>query len=397
MKILFLYHHLPHPDTGGGIITVALLQALKSYPIKIHLAALNTNKFYRDPNDVAHLAEKIITLPVNIDIRLLAAAKNFIASSIPYNLERYDSNEFRILLRELAKKEQYDLIHIDATQMGIYINELKRFRCPILLRPHNVEYEIFLRLARNHFNLAKRFIYSVLAKRMKKFEAALLKQVDALVPLTQRDLNLFYKLGYQGPAQIVPVGEWEKACTYIPIEEETRTVGFIGSLNWAPNLEGLVWFFKKVVPLLREQDPKIQVEIAGRFPPPWLKKYRSPNINIIGPVPDAKAFLKKHAVIISPLLSGSGMRVKIIEAMSQSKYVVSTTIGAEGIADKDSDFIRIADTPKDFANKILEGLNDHDLRRKIKQNAYQKIKDEYTWEKNAEKIWNFYKNTYKKI
>jgi len=395
VKILFLYHHLPHPITGGGITPYSVLKALKAYPIEVHLATLNTNKFFRDPAEFRQLATEIFTVPINIDVQIGSALKNLFFSSLPYSLERYASHAFRDLLRELAKKESYDLIHIDATQMGLYIEELKRFRCPILLRPHNVEYEIFSRLAQNMKNPLKRVYYQILAKRMKAFETNLLKEIDFLVPHTRRDLQHFQQMGYRGDAEIIPVGEWRDECRFIPVEEEENSIGFIGSLNWNPNLEGLLWFFKKVVPLLIQKEPNLSIEIAGRFPPPWLKRYASSNVRILGPVPDSKAFLRKHAVIISPLLSGSGIRVKIIEAMSQSKYVVSTTIGAEGIAEKDSDFLRIADTPEDFASKILEGLYDTVLRQKVKTNAYNHVLQHYTWENTGRAFWHVYQKVSK--
>ncbi len=391
MKILFLYNHVPHEITGGSIATIGMLLALKNEGVKTDLAVLNTSKFPRDPREALYLANNVFATDVNIDINVKDALKNLFFSKLPYNLERYYTPKFNELLQKLRKGHSYDLIHLDTTHMGLYLPELKKFNIPILLRPHNVEFEIYKRLSRNMKNPLKKWYYNLLAQRMKRFEQETLPQYDGLIPLTKRDLQHLQKLGFSGDYEIIPLAEWLKDCEYIPVEEEEDSAGFIGNLRWHPNVEAIDWFLEKVVPILLRKKPDIKIEIAGRGTPERLKKYNSENVKIVGEVASDKEFTRKHAVMLSPLLSGSGMRIKIVKAFTQSKYVVSSSIGAEGIAEKDCDFIRIADTPEDFADKIIEGIENKELRRKIKQNAYKQATENYVWDKLGKKLVNFYR------
>ncbi len=390
MKVLFLYNHVPHEITGGSIATIGMLLALKNEGVDVDLAVLNTSKFPRNPKEAQYLASRVFATEVNIDINIPDALKNLFFSELPYNLERYYTKNFNTLLAKLRRENTYDLIHLDTTHMGLYLPELKKFNIPILLRPHNVEFEIYKRLSKNMKNPLKKFYYNLLAERMKCFEMKTLPQYDGLIPLTKRDLKHLQNLGFSGPYEIIPLAEWLKDCEYIPVEEEQDSAGFIGNLRWHPNVEAIDWFLEKVVPILLKKKPGIRLEIAGRGTPERLKKYHSRNVKIVGEVADDKEFSRKHAVMLSPLLSGSGMRIKIVKAFTQSKYVVSSSIGAEGIAEKDCDYIRIADTPEEFADKIIEGIENKELRKKIKENAYKQATENYVWDKLGKKLVKFY-------
>ncbi len=389
MKVLFLYYHLPDYKTGGSFSTIDTLKALQKNNINVTLAAINNNKFPGNPENVKHLANKIYTNEELVDLRIkpINALKNLLFSKLPYNLERFYSPLFTKVLENI--NEDFDLIHLDTIHIGLYLDVLKKFKAPVVVRAHNVEYEIYKRLA-NNLSFPKKQYMNILWKRMKKFEEETLQKINGLIALTQKDLNNLKALGYKGPAEAIPFGMWKENCEYTPIEIEENTVGFIGSLHWQPNIEGILWFLENVVPILIQKKPDIKIFIAGRSAPKSLFKYNSNNVKIVGEVPSSKDFIKKHAVILSPILSGSGLRVKIIEAMAYGKYVVSTTIGAEGIAEKDTDFIRIADEPEDYANKILEGLQNPELRNKIKQNAYDNIMQNFLWDNLGKRIVNFY-------
>ena len=389
MKVLFLYTNLLNIKSSGAFSTIDTLKALKKNNVHVTLATLNNNKFPNKPENVKHLADEIYTTPelVDLSIKPLDALKNLFFSKLPYNLERFYSPSFVEILKNINDK--FDLIHLDVIHMGLYIDVLRKFNAPIIVRAHNVEYEIYKRLARN-MRFPKKQYMNIIWKRMKEYEKQTLQKIDGLIALTEKDLNNLKRLGYDGLAETIPFGMWKEDCEYTDITEENDTVGYIGSLHWKPNVEGILWFLNKVVPVLIRKKPNIKIFIAGRQAPKELYKYESDNVKIVGEVPSSKDFIKKHAVILSPILSGSGLRVKIIEAMAYGKYVVSTTIGAEGIAEKDTNFIRIADKPEDFANKIIEGLENKNIREQIKQNAYNEVMNRFLWDKLGTKVINFY-------
>ncbi len=157
--------------------------------------------------------------------------------------------------------------------------------------------------------------------------------------------------------------------TYID-PESFETVFHLGALDWFPNQEGLLWFVEKVWPLVNSQMPDAKFIIAGRNAPDWLtEKILRPGVEFVGEVPNSTAFMKKHAIMVVPLLSGSGIRIKIIEGMSVGKTIVTTQIGMEGIDAVHDKDILIADKAGDFANIVLELLNKPSKTEIIGRNA----------------------------
>ena len=161
-------------------------------------------------------------------------------------------------------------------------------------------------------------------------------------------------------------------------------------MNWMPNDEGIKWFLKEVWPLLHKKLPDLKVYLAGREMPDWLKNLKLENIVVVGEVPDAHEFIAEKSISIAPLLSGSGIRVKIIESMAMGKSVVSTSIGAEGINYTDGENILIADSPEDFCNAIINLYSNPDEAKKIGNNARKLVNQEHSSKKIIEHLVSFY-------
>ncbi|TNE51750.1 MAG: glycosyltransferase, partial [Bacteroidetes bacterium] len=223
----------------------------------------------------------------------------------------------------------------------------------VALRAHNVEHEIWERVAVNSHPL-KRWYLNRITPRLKKFEQNSLNQYDLLIGITERDVQQFRALGLEKPAVVVPIGL--DCSAYMPDESSFQrpvSLGFIGSLDWMPNIEGLTWFLQKVwKPLLHPAYPELELHIAGRNTPAWLRRLRMPGVHVHGEVPDASDFINQHTVMVVPLLAGSGMRAKILEGMALGKVVLSTSIGLEGIAARHRQEVLIADTPEEFYSAV---------------------------------------------
>ena len=161
-------------------------------------------------------------------------------------------------------------------------------------------------------------------------------------------------------------------------------------MNWMPNEEGIRWFIKNVWDKLTERNLKIELNLAGRHMPNWLKKLKKKNINIIGEVPDAKEFIKDNDIAIVPLLSGSGIRIKIIEAMAMGKTVITTMVGAEGIQYSEYVNIIIADNPTKIVEIICRITKEPDELERIGRNARKLIEDIYDNKKIINRLLIFY-------
>ncbi|GIV43400.1 MAG: glycosyl transferase family 1 [Bacteroidia bacterium] len=333
MTLLQITNRIPYPLNDGG--SIAIYHVSKYMYLagnQVIIASLNTNKHYQDPSVMEPFA-KVYTRDINTDLSLWKALNNWLFSKIPYNIQRFLSQEFSELLIHVIQTHHPEVIQLEGLHLCLYLDLIKSITSsPVILRAHNVEFEIWERLAQNEKNLFKKVYLYHLAQRIKKYEIQNLNLLDGILAITSKDENYFRKLGYKGLIETVPVGVSEKWLNEdLFFEEEITRIGFLGSLEWLPNIQGLEWFLEKVWLDFHQNYPKIELHIAGKNPIEKVKRWRYPQVILHGEVPDALEYLKPFSVVIVPLLSGSGMRVKIIESMALGKCIITSSIGAEGI------------------------------------------------------------------
>lgn len=375
MKILSLSNKLPYPPHDGGAIGfLNPLLGLSNAGNKVDVLAMNTSKhFFPVQNIPEDIRAKINITDVFADtsINPVSALLNLIFSNKPFNAVRFIQKAYQRKLIEMLQLGDYDVVQVEGLYTAWCIPIIRKYsKALISYRSHNIEFEIWERLALNESNLLKRWYLQVLAKRIKKFELGYLNSYDVLVPVTSRDGSIFNNYGNLKPVHVTLPG-W-----IMPVNEgyfgpdSFGTVFHLGALDWFPNQEGLLWFVEKVWPLVNSQKPEAKFIIAGRNAPlALIDKFSRPGIEFVGEVPDSTAFMKRHAVMVVPLLSGSGIRIKIIEGMSVGKAIVTTQIGMEGIDAVHDKEILIADKAGDFANIVLELLNKPSKTEIIGRNA----------------------------
>ena len=230
-----------------------------------------------------------------------------------------------------------------------------------------------------------------LARRIARLEKRLLSEVDMLVPISSGDKEGFDSLGHDLPVRIIPTGIG--ISSYPLNEKEDRILlFFIGALDWGPNQEGLDWFFRDVWPEIRCRWPALAFHLAGRNPDYYFKDRDLPEqVRLEGEVEDAKAFFHRHTVMIVPLLTGSGIRIKILEAMAMGKTVISTSMGASGLQARDGEHLFLADTPADFI-RVLEHLHARqDLLQETGRKARRFVRENFDILTLSEKLISFYK------
>ena len=169
-------------------------------------------------------------------------------------------------------------------------------------------------------------------------------------------------------------------------KKASNSICFIGALDWRPNKEGLDWFITNVWPSLSKAQPDLKFHIAGRNTPPELMNLNVKNIVIHGEVPNAVDFINAHNVMIVPLFSGSGMRVKILEGMALKKTIVTTALGMEGIDATHGKELLVADQPDAFKDAVILALQDQHLRESIGQSAQEFVSQYYDHTTIASKL-----------
>jgi glycosyltransferase involved in cell wall biosynthesis len=398
MNILQIANKAISPPDGGSL---AILSLTKSY-IKnghiVHLLNMITPK-HNNKNNLIESDYKnnieISGVNINTKISFFKLLFNFLFSKKPYIAQRFISKEFINKLNKKLNKNQFDVVQIEGLYILQYIKTIRRiYKGKILYRPHNLEFLIWKRNFEEASSFLKKIYFMSLYKRLKKLEEELINTYDYLIPITQFDASIFNELGNVKPVLISPFGIDIERITEQQFNntETVQSINYIGALDWIPNQKGLIWFIKHCFPQILESFPTIKLNIAGRNAPRWLiKKLEHKNIQFLGEVSNAYEFIQNKGPIIVPLFAGSGMRVKIIEAMALKKTIIATNIAAEGIQCSHNKNIILADNINDFVKSVISVLKNHELQNNIGEEAYNFVKQNYDFKKIGANILNFIK------
>jgi glycosyltransferase involved in cell wall biosynthesis len=378
-RVLQLTNRVPFPPTDGGAIGIYnITKGLSENGCKIDLLSINTPKHSQPAGAMIEYARQFDVF-VNTNISKTALLKNLFFSSIPYNVERFISDDVSNTLKDLIANNTYDFIQIEGGFVVYYIDTIRQLsNVPILVRTHNIEYVIWERLALNESNIVKKWFFGILAKRLKKFEKAFYNKADAIAAITTEDQRRLIEMGVNVPIKVIPAGVELKKYNYSETAVcEENTVFSISALDWMPNIEGLEWFLKYVWPEVLKHNPNCMFHVAGKSTPERLMNIKIPNVVFHGFVDDAEAFKQKYQLMIVPLLSGGGMRIKIIEGMAAKKCILSTRIGAEGIICQNNKDIVLADTAEEWIDAILQLLSNPNKIEQISSDALQSVSNNY--------------------
>jgi glycosyltransferase involved in cell wall biosynthesis len=367
MHILQLCPRVPYPPHDGGAIAMyETARGLAEAGHRVTVLAANTPKHHQPVDALAHLGPRVRLVTVDVDTRLrpLAALQNLLFSPEPYNVARFISEALADKLAELVAAEQVDVVQFEGTFVAPYrallvqaLDKAEIAQPLLVLRAHNIEHTIWQSLAARASNPLKKWYLQNMAHRLARLESELLPSFDAIAAITEQDTTRLRAMGCRASIAFIPasydLGRLQPATT----PPQPRTIFVIGSLNWLPNLEGLAWFLKEVWPVAHAELPELALHIAGSHPPADLTA-RPPGqdqVFVHGFVESAPAFMQLYELMLVPLLSGGGMRVKVVEGLALGKAVLSTTLGAEGIAARDGENSLL----RDGAAAWLEALRDY--------------------------------------
>ncbi|MFO7864130.1 MAG: glycosyltransferase family 4 protein [Salinivirgaceae bacterium] len=396
MRILILSNKMRYPPKDGGYIALlSMARAFAQLGHEITLLAMNTHKHNFDIEDLPEKLKNEIdfhTVYVDTSIKPPEMLTNLVFSRLPYNAKRFVSTSFKQKLVALLRNNTYDIVQLEGLYLYPYISIIrKHFSGKVAFRAHNIEHEIWRRSISNQQQGIKRMYMRTLTRRLERFEIHSLNKFDLLVPITERDGHVFEFLGNDSPKCVAPVGVDLNKYNFHFGDNIKPDLAFIGSLDWMPNQEGIDWFLNKVWPLILNKKPDIKFHIAGRNAPPKFEHHvHRKNVVFHGEVDDALDYLNQYTYMIVPLLSGSGMRVKIVEGMATGRVVFTTSIGAEGLNAIDKTNILIDDDPDKMAESIVKILSDKEKTLAIAKSARQFIEENFDNMKIAANLIDFY-------
>lgn len=400
MRILQICNRVPFPPKDGGCIAMNnLTQGLLEQDCLVKVLALNTKKHFIDIGKlpVEYLANTALeAVFIDTEVKIVSAFENLF-SGTSYNIDRFYSGDFADKLISTLKEEKFDIIQLESVYMTIYIEIIRQYSdAKIVLRAHNVEHKLWERNAQLTSNPFKKSYINLLAKRLKQYELYTLTTLDAIVAITKEDEKYFKKSGFSKAMMTAPFGidlknEIENNVT----EANSVSVFHIGAMDWQPNVDGVNWFLNEVWDKVLTKHSNLQLFLAGRNMTEQLKQRNAPNVVVLGEVENASEFMRSKGLMIVPLLSGGGMRVKIIEGMALGKTIISTSIGAEGIDYENNKNILIADTADAFADAISKCINDMAFAESIGNNARLLVETKYDNQKICKNLVDFYQELIK--
>lgn len=394
MKILQLCHKPPVPAIDGGCIAMNnISQGLLQNGHELKIITIVTSKHPLQLEKLsAEYIEKTKIEGVFIDTSLnLIDAFSALVTSDSYNISRFFSPDFDRKLTQLLRKEKFDIIHLESLFMTPYIATIRRnSKGKIVLRSHNLEYMIWERMAETSKNFAKKRYLKILAKQLKKYEFGVLDAVDGIAAISGEDGKKYLHSEYDKPLVTIPFGINLDLYNSDNNKEEFPSLFHIGAMDWLPNIEGIEWFLKEIWPSVNEKFPDLKFYLAGRKMPESMLQTKHKNVIVVGEIQDANEFMSSKSIMIVPLLTAGGIRVKIIEAMALKKSVISTTIGAHGIEGENKKDIFIADTKEDFVNSIYALVNNYQNHIDIGKNARKLVEEKYDNKKLTEELIEFY-------
>jgi glycosyltransferase involved in cell wall biosynthesis len=386
MKTLWVNSNFMHPTTKGGQIrTLEMLRHLHRWH-EIHYVAIANTAQPEGPARAHEYSHKSYPFPYRVPSKaspaFYAELVRGLFSATPVAVERFHPPGMRAFLVDLIRKEHFDCAVVDHLAPTSYFPDLPH----AIFFQHNVETVIWRRHVEHAADPLRRAYFKLQADRMYRYERRVSQASGHIVAVSQTDADEMRRLFDVTRVTEIPTGvdiEYFRPPT--PPPATTADLVFVGSMDWLPNVDGVFYFIREILPLIRQARPETTLAIVGRTPPLKIAQLAAadPRIQVTGTVPDIRPYLWSSAVAIVPLRIGGGTRLKIYEAMAAQIPVVSTTIGAEGLSVNPPHDIRLADTPAHFAAQCLELLTTPDLRTRLAQAAAAMVTSHFSWEQVA--------------
>jgi polysaccharide biosynthesis protein PslH len=387
MKTLWVNSNFMHPTTKGGQIrTLEMLRHLHRWH-EIHYVAIANPAQPEGPARAHEYSAKSYpfsyAVPSKTSPAFYAELAHGLFSSTPVAVERFNPPGMREFLQDLIRREKFDCAVVDHLAPTSYFPDLEH----AIFFQHNVETVIWRRHVEHAANPLRRAYFKLQSDRMYHYERRVSRASGHIVAVSKTDADEMRRLFDVDRVTEIPTGV---NIDYFspPLDGPSKPVAdfvFVGSMDWLPNVDGVLYFVREILPLIRKSRPEATLAIVGRTPLPEINQLAAadPRIQVTGTVSDIRPYLWNSSISIVPLRIGGGTRLKIYEAMAAKIPVVSTTIGAEGLVVNPPRDIRLADRPEAFAAQCLELADSPEQRRQLSQDAWQMVNDRFSWEQVA--------------
>jgi len=394
MKVLVIAESVPS-RIGGSVRQFGLIRELSqrhefsvvTYAHPVQLRDLDTLKQYVRRVEVIQLPEPVVENRSELYWRLNAWRHTLLD---PYPLRgRYPlASEMRDKIDTLASEERFDIVHVNQAYLA---KLLPHTEAATMLDMADIasEYERLVMIAKTR--IPQRFKAWLEWKKMQALERKAVRQFDMCVTISEDDRAKLLKLVPDARVAVVTNGVDLDYFQPQLASPEGANLVFVGSMNYPPNVDAVLYFYRDILPLVRQHRPDVHLYVVGWGPPPKIMTLNDdPHVTVTGFVEDVRPYVAGSVLVVVPLRFGSGVRNKILEAWAMAKPVVSTSLGAEGLAVRPGENILLADEPKQFARSVLNLLDDRQQRVRLTQAGRRLVESRYAWSVIAPKLGEIY-------
>jgi glycosyltransferase involved in cell wall biosynthesis len=398
MKILQLSPQYPFPEIEGGKIGIAsIYKELSRLGADITLVSYSDKVIEKKYLDEGELYGKVLIInhsTENTKSRILKS----VVDSKPLYLRKHFNKTLSEKFKQIATENNFDIVHSDHSSMAeaaLFVKNL--IKIPAGLRLHNIEWKIWKRYS-DEFPIyhPSRIYLERQARILKNYESYYYSKFDVCYAITDNDkieaLNMAQGANVKLASAGVNLEEWKPQ----QIDRNPNELIIAATYGWVHNVKAVKWLIENVLPIIKKEVPDIKFTIIGLNPPEFFNNYKELGVEVKGFVDKVQPYLNKASIYVAPLFVGSGIRIKILEAMAMELPVIATTISAEGIDAIPADGLLVADKAEDYAELILKLIRNPQLAREFGKSARKFIENNYTWKKNVGVMYNEYSDLMRK-
>lgn len=386
MKVLILSHKPPYTYVDGGVLAIRnLMEAIAEMGHEVDMLSIETKKH---PYIAPESSKNNIHIETVFNDTTVKAREAFLGlfRKGSYNVSRFKSGAFEERLRSKFSETDYDLIILESLFSTCYMSVLKELtKAPLILRSHNVEYKIWERLAEEESSFLKKSYLKHLCSRLKKYENEIMEKMDAILYISELDRKHFNFSDKHGV--VIPfVRDLKKN------ESPVVNTSFfhLGSMDWKPNINGVDWLIHSVWPIVKKKVPAARLFLAGKDMPKDYFNLEEQGIFVEGYVDNGDSYMQEKGIMLVPLFSGGGIRIKIIDGLCNGVPILSTSVGAEGIPYRTDIDIAIADSPDAFAQKMIDFTESQEKVQSLSENGFLLAEQNYTISSIKPKLEQFF-------
>lgn len=384
MKILVVTQKSPFPALDGGSVAFLNgLECLSEICDEVHLLSFNPIKNNK-PEWPLWFREKYHAESIDIDTShsLFKFIKS-IFSPFAYILYRFFNKKIAFKINEVVNQNNIDYIVFESIYTGVYAQFIQNRDVIKILKVHNVEHRIWDDLSTKS-SFLKKMAIQLATFKLKKNEIEQSKWMDKTIAFTKVDADFFKPF-----AQSVEIIGMHSPLCELTISElkpiDNQSFFHLAAMDWMPNIEALDWLINKVWPIVNKTCIEAQLHLAGKNMPDRFKKLSHQNI-VNQEAKVASDFIQNNGIMLVPLFSGSGIRVKIIEGMSLGRCIICTSKALLGIPATNNKNVLVADTAVDFANQMIDCFENKKKVDEIGSNAAIFARNQFS-KKEIAKQW----------